>query len=213
MSEELYKKIRQAIIDFDGDAVKQAAQESLDKGIDPLQTIDVLTDTIREIGDMFERMEIFVPELMMAAEAMKEGIAVLEPEVLKKGGRERSGTIVLGAVEGDIHDIGKAIVSTMLTGGGFNVIDLGTDISPSAFADAAKEHNADIVAASSLMTTTMVMQEELVKHFKEIGLKDKVKIIVGGAVVTKKYAEDIGADGYGSNAIEAVDVAKKLVGK
>ncbi|UCH01980.1 MAG: cobalamin-dependent protein [Candidatus Bathyarchaeota archaeon] len=213
MSEEIYEKIRQAIKDFDGDTVKAAAQESLDKGIDPLQTIDVLTDTIREIGNMFERMEIFVPELMMAAEAMKEGIAVLEPEVLKKGGRERSGTIVIGAVEGDIHDIGKAIVSTMLTGSGFNVIDLGTDISASAFAAAAKEHNADIVAASSLMTTTMVMQEELVKHFTEIGLKDKVKIIVGGAVVTQKYADDIGADAYGANAIEAVDVAKKLVGK
>ena len=171
-----------------------------------------MTSTLKEIGDKYERMEIFVPELMLAAEAMKSGIAILEP-LLKGEVRETLGTVVIGTVEGDIHDIGKNIVAMLLTGAGFKVIDIGVDVVASAFAEAVDKHNPDIVGVSTLMTTTMEMHKEIIRYFKEIGIRDKVKIMIGGAVVTKEYAEEIGADAFAANANEAVDVAKKLVGR
>lgn len=213
MSNEIIKKLREDLLNFDSEAVEKTAKEALDEGVSPLEAVNVLTSTIRELGEMYERLEIFVPELMMAAEAMKSGIAILEPELLKQGGRETLGTFVIGAVEGDIHDIGKTIVATMLTTSGFKVIDLGTDVSASAFAEAVKKHSPALVGASSLMTTTMIKLDELVNYFKEIGIREKVKILIGGAVVTKEYAEKIGADGYGATAVEAAEIAKKLVTK
>jgi 5-methyltetrahydrofolate--homocysteine methyltransferase len=204
--------LRKGINEYDSDAVEKVAKEISKKGINPFEAIDVLTSTLKEIGDKYERMEIFVPELMLAAEAMKSGIAILEP-LLKGEVRETLGTVVIGTVEGDIHDIGKNIVAMLLTGAGFKVIDIGVDVVASAFAEAVDKHNPDIVGVSTLMTTTMEMNKEIIRYFKEIGIRDKVKIMIGGAVVTKEYAEEIGADAFAANANEAVDVAKKLVGK
>ncbi len=212
MSEIFFERLCKGLNEYDSDAVENAAKEIAENDVNPLEAINVLTSTLKEIGDKFERMEIFVPELMMAADAMKAGIAILEP-LLKEGARETLGTVLIGTVEGDIHDIGKTIVATLLTGAGFNVIDLGIDLAASVFTEAVKKYNPDIVGVSALMTTTMVMQEELIKHFKEVGLRDKVKIMIGGAVVTKEYADRIGADGFGANAAKAVEIAKKLVGK
>lgn len=212
LSEIFFERLRKGLNEYDSDAVEKVAKEIAENDVNPLEAINILTSTLREIGDKFERMEIFVPELMMAADAMKAGIAILEP-LLKEGARETLGTVLIGTVDGDIHDIGKTIVATLLTGAGFNVIDLGVDLAASVFTEAVKKHNPEIVGASALMTTTMVMQEELIKHFKEVGLRDKVKIMIGGAVVTKEYADRIGADGFGANAANAVEVAKKLVGK
>ena len=204
--------MRKGINEYDSDAVEKVAKEISEKGINPFEAIDVLTSTLKEIGDKYERMEIFVPELMLAAEAMKSGIAILEP-LLKGEVRETLGTVVIGTVEGDIHDIGKNIVAMLLTGAGFKVIDIGVDVVASAFAEAVDKHNPDIVGVSTLMTTTMEMHKENIRYFKEIGIRDKVKIMIGGAVVTKEYAEEIGADAFAANANEAVDVAKKLVGR
>jgi len=212
LSEIIFNKLRKGINEYDSDAVEKVAKEISEKGINPFEAIDVLTSTLKEIGDKYERMEIFVPELMLAAEAMKSGIAILEP-LLKGEVRETLGTVVIGTVEGDIHDIGKNIVVMLLTGAGFKVIDIGVDVVASAFAEAVDKHNPDIVGVSTLMTTTMEMVKEIIRHFKEIGIRDKVKIMIGGAVVTKEYAEEIGADAFAGNANEAVDVAKKLVGR
>ena len=212
LSEIIFIKLRKGINVYDRDAVVKVAKEISEKGINPFEAIDVLTSTLKEIGDKYERMEIFVPELMLAAEAMKSGIAILEP-LLKGEVRETLGTVVIGTVEGDIHDIGKNIVAMLLTGAGFKVIDIGVDVVASAFAEAVDKHNPDIVGVSTLMTTTMEMHKEIIRYFKEIGIRDKVKIMIGGAVVTKEYAEEIGADAFAANANEAVDVAKKLVGR
>lgn len=212
LSEIIFNKLRKGINEYDSDAVEKVAKEISEKGINPFEAIDVLTSTLKEIGDKYERMEIFVPELMLAAEAMKSGIAILEP-LLKGEVRETLGTVVIGTVEGDIHDIGKNIVAMLLTGAGFKVIDIGVDVVASAFAEAVDKHNPDIVGVSTLMTTTMEMHKEIIRYFKEIGIRDKVKIMIGGAVVTKEYAEEIGADAFAANANEAVDVAKKLVGR
>ena len=212
LSEIIFNKLRKGINEYDSDAVEKVAKEISEKGINPFEAIDVLTSTLKEIGDKYERMEIFVPELMLAAEAMKSGIAILEP-LLKGEVRETLGTVVIGTVEGDIHDIGKNIVAMLLTGAGFKVIDIGVDVVASAFAEAVDKHNPDIVGVSTLMTTTMEMHKEIIRHFKEVGIRNKVKIMIGGAVVTKEYAEEIGADAFAANANEAVDVAKKLVGR
>ena len=205
-------KIREGLNEYDPDIVEKAVKEAVEKGIDPLEAIDILTSTLREIGEKFDRMEIFIPELMMAAEAMKTGLAILEP-LLQKGAVKTRGTIVIGTVEGDIHDIGKTIVATFLTGAGFKVIDIGVDRTISEFAEAVEKYNPDVVGVSALMTTTMSMQEELISYFKKRGIRDKTKIIIGGAVVTEEYAQKIGADGFGSNAIEAVEVAKRLMSR
>lgn len=186
-------------------------KSALAENIDP-QTIirDYMIPAMDEIGAMFENCEAFVPELLMSARAMKGSLALLQP-LLTASGTESKGKIIIGTVKGDLHDIGKNIVASMLEGAGFHVINLGNDVTPQKFVDAIKAHNAQIVAMSALLTTTMTSMETTVAAIREAGLRDKVKIMIGGAPVSTNYSDKIGADGYSDNANGAVKLARALM--
>lgn len=193
------------------DDAKTLLNETLAEGVAP-QTIidDYLVKGMETVGQRFEEGKAFVPNLLMAARAMKGCMDILKP--LMKGENQKTlGTIIIGTVKGDLHDIGKNLVASMLEGCGFNVINLGVDVSGEKFASAAKEHNAQIVCLSALLTTTMNYMAEVVKIIEQEGLKDQVKVMVGGAPVNQEFADKIGANGYSSNANEAVALAKKLL--
>ena len=212
MSEELYKEMAQSILDGEEDVAAELAQKALDDGIDPLAAItDGYMPGVNEVGDSFACGQAFLPELVMAGEAMKAAIAVLEP-AMKASGTERQilGKVVLATVEGDIHEIGKSLVGTMLTSSGFEVYDMGVDVSTADILAKAEEVDADIVGLSALLTTTMVKQKEVIDEVTKRGMK--VKVMVGGAPVTKEWVQKIEADGYSEDAIGAVNVAKELVG-
>jgi corrinoid protein of di/trimethylamine methyltransferase len=209
---DVFEKLRKAILNYDSEAVKKAAQEVIADGLDPLQAINTLTETLRQVGEKFEKFEIFLPELMMAGDAMKAGMSILLPHIPKEKVPKRA-CVLIGTVKGDIHDIGKTIVVSMLVAAGFEVYDVGVDVPASKFAEESMKVNPDIVAASAIMTTTVPMLKDLIEYFKAIGIRNKCKIMIGGAPVTKEYSEEIGADGYGADAFEAVNVAKKLVSK
>ncbi len=207
---ELLDKLRKGLLAYDTEALDKAAEEAINEGI-VLEAIDTLTNTIQEVGDKFGMGEIFLPELMMAGDAMKAGMAVLMPAIPKGAEVPMLGTIVIGTVMGDIHDIGKTIVGTLLQAAGFNVVDIGVDIPPRDFVKAVRENNAVIVGVSALMATTIPVQKDMVEYFEATGLRKTCKIMVGGGACTREWAEAIGADGYGENAGEAIKVAKKLV--
>jgi corrinoid protein of di/trimethylamine methyltransferase len=212
MSEELFKEMAQSILDGEEEVAAELAQKALDAGIDPLAAItEGYMPGVNEVGDSFACGQAFLPELVMAGEAMKAAIAVLEP-AMKASGAERKmlGKVVLGTVEGDIHEIGKSLVGTMLTSSGFEVYDLGVDVSVADFIAKAEEVGADIIGLSALLTTTMVKQKEVIDEITRRGLK--VKVMVGGAPVTKEWVHKIEADGYSEDAIGAVKVAKELMG-
>ena len=212
MEEELYIKLEQAVIDGESEDAEAVAKKALEQGLDPLACIDNgLTKGIQRVGELFSSGEYFLPELIMGADAMKVALDVLEPALLSNQHREVVGRVVLGTVEGDLHEIGKTLVGTMLTANGFDVIDIGVDKSVDEFIAAVKENNADIVGASALLTTTMLQQKALIQALEEAGLKDQVKVMVGGAPVTDSYAKEIGADGYAEDAISAVDMAMRLI--
>lgn len=214
MSQELFDAMRQSIIDGDTDQAEALARQALDRGIDPLAAINEgFVLGINYVGDQFGAGEMFLPDLMLAAEAMKVAVAVLEPEMAKRGvQRQVLGRVVLGTVKGDIHEIGKNLVATMLSASGFEVHDLGVDVPFERFAQKAREVEADIVGVSALLTTTMVGQKAVVEALDGMGLRPKVKVMVGGAPVTQGWAEEIGADGYSEDAMGAVALAKSLVG-
>ena len=212
MTEELYKEMAQSILDGEEDIAAELAQKALDAGIDPLVAItEGYMPGVNEVGDSFACGQAFLPELVMAGEAMKAAIAVLEP-AMQASGTERQilGKVVLATVEGDIHEIGKSLVGTMLTSSGFEVYDLGVDVSTANILAKAEEVGADIVGLSALLTTTMVKQKEVIDEVTKRGLK--VKVMVGGAPVTKEWVHKIEADGYSEDAIGAVNVAKELMG-
>lgn len=212
MSEEIYEKLAQAVIDGEVDDVIKLANQALDDGLDPLICINEgLTKGIQRVGELFSSGEYFLPELIIGADVMKAGLDILEPAMLADQKREVAGKVVLGTVKGDLHEIGKTLVGTMLTASGFQVIDIGVDKSSADFIAAIKEEEATIVGASALLTTTMLQQKELIKAIEEAGLRGQVKIMVGGAPVTASYANEIGADGYAEDAISAVDIAFRLI--
>jgi corrinoid protein of di/trimethylamine methyltransferase len=212
MSEEMYAKLTQAVIDGEPEDAEQLAKEALNQGLDPLSCINEgLTKGIKEVGGLFASGEYFLPELIIGAEAMKKALAVLEPAMVGDQSREVVGRVVLGTVEGDMHEIGKTLVGTMLIANGFQVFDIGVDKNAAEFITAVQENNADIVGASALLTTTMLQQKKLIEALEEANLKDKVKVMVGGAPVTQSYASEIGADGYAEDAISAVDLAFRLI--
>ncbi len=212
MSEEMYAKLTQAVIDGEPEDAEQLAKEALDQGLDPLSCINEgLTKGIQKVGGLFASGEYFLPELIIGAEAMKKALAVLEPAMVGDQSREVVGRVVLGTVEGDMHEIGKTLVGTMLIANGFQVFDIGVDKNAAEFIAAVKENNADIVGASALLTTTMLQQKKLIESLQEANLRDKVKVMVGGAPVTASFASEIGADGYAEDAISAVDLAFRLV--
>lgn len=204
-----------AIQTFDPDKVMEATNNALKAGIDPLKIIeDGLTKGLRIVGKKFEDGELFLMHLVAAAEASKKALnELLEPRIAQsKGQRKSLGRVVIATVAGDIHDIGKNIVASMLFAAGFEVHDIGKDVPVDQFVSKTKEFNANIVASSALLSTTMPMQREIVKSLDAVGLRNNVKVLVGGAPVTQDWANEIGADGFAENAIEAVNVIKKLVG-
>jgi corrinoid protein of di/trimethylamine methyltransferase len=166
---------------------------------------------IQKVGELFSKGDFFLPELIIGADTMKAALDVLEPAMVGGQKREVVGNVVLGTVEGDLHEIGKTLVATMLTANGFKVTDIGVDQKPEAFIAAIREAEAEIVGASALLTTTMLHQKTLIEALEEAGLRDKVKVMIGGAPVTESYAQEIGADGYAEDAISAVDLAFRLI--
>ena len=167
---------------------------------------------MNRVGELFESGEFYLPDLIIGGEAMKEALAVLEPALVEGRERQVLGRVVLGTVEGDLHEIGKTLVGTMLVANGFQVTDIGIDKPAADFVAAARENDATVIGASALLTTTMPEQQTIIEELKEAGLRDQVKVLVGGAPITQGWAEEIGADGYAEDAIAAVDLAKKLVG-
>jgi corrinoid protein of di/trimethylamine methyltransferase len=214
MTEELFAAMRQSVIDGDADQAAALAQQALEQGVDPLVAIDeAYVPGIRYVGEQFRCGDLFLPDMMLAARAMQRAVTVLEPEMLARSAQRRVlGRVVLGTVKGDIHEIGKNLVAMMLTANGFEVHDLGVDVAPEAFVAKVQEVGADMVGVSALLTTTMTGQRAVVAALAEAGLREQVKVIVGGAPVTKAWAEEIGADGYGEDAVGAVTLARSLVG-
>ncbi len=213
MSEELLAAMKQSIIDGDEEAAAAVAQQALDAGLDPLEAINRgYVEGMSYVGDQFSAGEMFLPDMMLAAEAMKAAVAVLEPEMQKRGTqRQMLGRVVLGTVKGDIHEIGKNLVATMLGASGFEVYDLGVDVPFDKFILKAREVNADIIGMSALLTTTMTGQRTVIEMLDDMGLRPKVKVMIGGAPVTRSWAAEIGADGMSEDAMGAVALAKKLV--
>ncbi len=207
--EEMLLRLSDCIVNFDMEGVKDAALEAIKTGMSPYEAVmDGMSKGIEKVGELYEKGEYFVGELIMAGETMKEGLAVLRP-YMEKGDIKPIGTVVLGTVKEDLHDIGKNIVSILLEASGFKVVDLGVDIDGPKFVRAVKETNADVVAVSALLTTTMLNMKQVVEELKHAGLKGKVKVIIGGAPVTEKFSEEIGADAYANDAIKGVEICKK----
>jgi corrinoid protein of di/trimethylamine methyltransferase len=215
MTNPLFASMKQSILDGDSDAAITLAKQSLVEGIDPLEAINLgFLLGMNEIGEQFGAGQLFLPDVIMAAEAMKKATAILQPEMNRLGTqREVMGKVVLGTVKGDVHEIGKSLVGTLLSASGFEVFDLGVDVPFEAFAQKAKEVNADIVGVSALLTTTMTGQKQVIAALENAGLRPQVKVMVGGAPVTRGWANEIGADGYSEDALGAVQLAKKLMGK
>jgi corrinoid protein of di/trimethylamine methyltransferase len=209
---ELFEQIVEATVAGDQERCVALAHQVLDTGTDPLQAIEQgYTKGMTIVGDKFSRMEYYLPELIRCADAMKAAMDVLKPHLAKNQDTGVKGTIVLGTIQGDLHDLGKNIVKTMLQAAGFTVHDLGCDVQLRSFIEKAEEQDADLIAASAILTTTMAYMPDLVNLLSDMNLRDTVKVMVGGAPVTPDYAEQFGADGYGANAAEAVETAKRLV--
>jgi corrinoid protein of di/trimethylamine methyltransferase len=212
MIEEMHQKLAQAVVDGEPEDAEALAKEALEQGLDPLACIvEGLTPGIQRVGELFASGEYYLPDLIMGADAMKAALDILEPRLVGDQKRDVVGRVVLGTVEGDLHEIGKILVGTMLTANGFQVIDIGVDKKPDEFIAAIIKVDADIVGASALLTTTMLQQKKLIIALEEAGLKDRVKVMVGGAPVTDSFAKEIGADGYAEDAISAVDIAFRLI--
>lgn len=213
--DELFKAMEQAVIDGDGDECIRLAEEVIKRGIDPAEALEKGFGSGMEIlGEQFERKEVFLPEIMFAEDAMKGAIDTLTPVIEKDGGvSEKKGRVVIGTIQGDVHDIGKNIVALFMNVAGFEVTDLGKDVKVRNFIDTAVKEDADIIAASALMTTTMIYMPEMIKQLKELELRDRFKVMFGGAPVIEDWTKEIGADGYGLTAKEAVQAASSLMEK
>lgn len=214
MTADIFQKMAQSIIDGDSEISVELAKQAISLGIDPLEAIsNGYVKGVNTVGDAFAVGDAFLPELVMAGDAMKAAVATLEPEMTKRGSeRQLLGKVVLATVEGDIHEIGKSLVGTMLSASGFQVYDLGVDVATSKIIEKARDINADIIAMSALLTTTMVKQQEVIETLKKSGMRSSIKVMVGGAPVTKEWVAKIGADGFSEDAIGAVNVAKTLLG-
>jgi len=208
--DEKLKSIYDAILEGDMESVAGGVQASLDSGAAPSEILNkALISAMDKVGQLFEDGEYFVPEMLVAARAMKAGLDILKP-LLVDSGVDPVGKVVVGTVKGDLHDIGKNLVAMMLEGAGFEIADLGTDVTPDQFVAAIKD-GADVVGLSALLTTTMPAMEHTIRAIEESGLRDQVKIMIGGAPVTAEYAKQIGADGYASDASQAATLAKEFI--
>jgi len=210
-TKQALEALKNAIIGYDGDAAVSAAENIVSKGIDPLKAIDVIKDSSGVIAEKFDSGEYFLPHLVMAGEAMTRASGVLEKALPQEALRAKK-VVVIGTVEADMHSVGKNIVAMMLRTSGFEVHDLGVDVKSGVFVSRARDMNADIIALSSLMTTTRPYQREVIEELQSLGIRGQFKVIVGGGPVTREWADEIGADGHGKDAVEAVEVARKLTG-
>lgn len=213
INDELSDLLSGALTNGDVDTSVELTQKALKDGIEPLDLIQqVIVPTLTKVGQDFQNFVIFLPELMSAGEAAEKATEILEKHIAESGRKSAAlGTLVIGTVENDVHDIGKNIVSTLMRSHGFKVVDLGRDVSPSSFLEAAQRENADIVAMSSLMTTTRPYTRSTLNLFKEVGVRDQFKIVIGGGCITQEWADEIGADGYAPDAASAVEMCKKLM--
>lgn len=212
-AEEMKKQLYENVLNGDFEQTGEIARKALEENIDPMGAInDYLVPAIELVGEKFSKKEYFLPDLMRSANAMKNALEVFEEDIRKKGvERKSSGKVVIGTVKGDIHEIGKSIVASLLTAKGFTVTDLGVDVESDVFVDKIIEGNADILAMSALLPITMPYQGKVIEDLKAKGLRDKVKIMVGGSPVTQEHADRIGADGYADDAVEAVKLAERLM--
>ena len=210
---DLLTEIKTAIVDGQSSVVKEKVELALGQGLDPVEVLNAgMVEAMSEVGRRFECGEAFVPEMLLAARAMQAGLALLRP-VLVKADFKSTGKVAIGTVTGDLHDIGKNLVSMMLEGAGFEILDLGTDVAPEKVVAAVRDSAPDLVALSALLTTTMPNMKATIEALKAAGLRQQVKVVIGGAPVTEAYARQIGADGYSPNAARAVPLAKSLMGK
>ncbi len=206
-----YSELYEAILTGDAGKAEAVTRAALEANAEPLELLrEYMIPAMDEVGRRFECNEYFVPELLIAARAMKKSLELLTPR-LAETGAEPAGRVVIGTVQGDLHDIGKNLVASMLEGGGFQVIDLGVDVSPEQFVAAAQQEDGTIVALSALLTTTMTVMKKVIEALERAGIRHKTKVIIGGAPITQQYADQIGADGYSDNASGAVALARKLV--
>ena len=207
-----YSRLYEAILNGDSKTSSVAAREALDEGADPMDLVtNYMIPAMDEVGRRFESEEYFVPELLLSGRAMKAALEHLRP-LLAASGAQPAGRVVIGTVKGDLHDIGKNLVAAMLEGGGFEVTDLGADVAPEKFIKAVEEKRADLVCLSALLTVTMPAMKTTIEAFRKAGMRDRVRIMIGGAPVTPQYAREIGADGYSENASSAVAIARQLMG-
>lgn len=215
MSNGLLAQLTQAVLEGDFETATRLTREALAAGVEPLIVIDRgLVPGMDQAGDKFSSGEYFLPNLLMAARAMQESMEFIEPELLSRDEQmTNEGTVVIGTVHGDIHEIGKSLVATMFTANGFKVHDLGVDVPVERFVECVRDTEADILGLSALLTTTMVVQRDVIEALSEAGLRENVKVLVGGAPVHAMWAEEIGADGYASDAVTAVRVAQHVLGR
>ncbi len=213
MNEEILKNIADSLVNGEPDDSVKYTQQALEIGLEPMQIIrDGLMVGMNVVGDYFARGDYFLPDLIIAADGMKRAMELLEPELVKREQRlETPGVVVIGTVKGDIHEIGKSLVATMLSANGFKVYDLGVDVPTENFIAKVKETHADILGLSALLTTTMVVQREVIQALVQANMRERVKVMVGGAPVSQSWAQEIGADGYAEDAMGAVKLARTLV--
>lgn len=213
--QEILEQLAKAVVEGDKNSARENAQAAVDEGLDPLEAVDRgLSKGMAVVGANFESGESFLPELLMAADSFNAAMEILNPLIeANKQKISKLGTALLATVKGDMHNIGKNIVATVLETNGFEVVDIGIDQSTLNIIEAAQKHKADFIGLSSVMTTTMPYQKEVIETLSEMGLREKFFVLVGGGPVTQKWADEIGADGYGETAVDAVGVAKKLLEK
>ena len=214
MSKELFAAMAASVVNGEVEQAAELARQAVAQGLDPVEVIEEgYAQGIREVGEGFSRGDYFLPHLAIGAEAMKTAIAILEPELARRQQqRATRGRVVVGTVAGDIHEIGKTLVGTMLAASGFTVTDLGVDVSPERFVEVVREQQAQLVGLSALLTTTMLAQRDVVVALEQAGLRAQVKVMVGGAPVSDSWAQEIGADGYAEDAVGAVRKARELLG-
>ena len=209
---DILEKLEKAVLEFDVINAEALAKEIIDSGIEPLKAAEALTKSIKQVGDLFGKGELFLPDLLCGVEVLKKAFPIINEAIEKKGEkRESLGKIVIGTVFGDVHSIGKDILSSLMYAAGFEIKDLGINIKGEDFLKEVKEYDADILAMSALLTTTVPEQKKVIEGLKKEGIRDKVKVIVGGGAINQEFADSIGADGYGDTASEGVEVAKKLL--
>ena len=210
---EHLENLVEAIRAYNSKGAQSSAQQAMDEGVDPVAALDAVSGVMKDIGDRFEAEELWLPDLIGAADAAQSALEVIEKKIVESGKQpERLGTVILGTVFGDIHNIGKTMVGALLTAHGFKVVDLGTNVTSIQFVQGVKENKADILALSALLTTTAAEQAKVIESLKEEGLRDQLKVMVGGGAITEEFAQEIGADGYRATAPEAVELAVELVG-